>query len=285
MKKRGFTLVELLTVIAIIAILAAIIFPVAGSARERARRAQCISNLSQIGTAIKQYKLTEGGYPPALMGYVEPYTGTQPGGDPKLFNGSNPTPADQIRFGYLMPDQIKSVGLFKCPNNTKSRSNVENTQQLPTGTTPDVYWPAIQNFPGSGAVAGFNPNTALAMNLRDAVSSNNPKRTYYTLDSYDMGWNAITKKYELRYTLFWTALAYKTNATAAEKKTDDLRQLGYRNPDESAIVTWCSYHFSSGTEGGYPARGDASAQVLRLDGSVKAVDQNSISTYGWGFKF
>jgi prepilin-type N-terminal cleavage/methylation domain-containing protein/prepilin-type processing-associated H-X9-DG protein len=51
----GFTLVELLTVIAIIALLAAILFPVFGRARETARRSSCQSNLKQIGLAFTQY--------------------------------------------------------------------------------------------------------------------------------------------------------------------------------------------------------------------------------------
>jgi prepilin-type N-terminal cleavage/methylation domain-containing protein/prepilin-type processing-associated H-X9-DG protein len=46
---RGFTLIELLTVIAIVSILAAILIPVVGATRERARVAQCASNLRQIG--------------------------------------------------------------------------------------------------------------------------------------------------------------------------------------------------------------------------------------------
>ena len=54
MSKR-FTLIELLIVIAIIAILAAIAFPAIGGARESARRASCMSNLRQIGQAIKIY--------------------------------------------------------------------------------------------------------------------------------------------------------------------------------------------------------------------------------------
>ena len=51
----AFTLIELLIVIAIIAILAAILFPVFGQAREKARQATCLSNLHQIGYAIMMY--------------------------------------------------------------------------------------------------------------------------------------------------------------------------------------------------------------------------------------
>lgn len=54
-RRFGFTLIELLVVIAIVAILAGIIFPVYARAREKARQTACVSNLRQLGMALKMY--------------------------------------------------------------------------------------------------------------------------------------------------------------------------------------------------------------------------------------
>lgn len=61
-KGKGWSLLELLTVIAIIAILVAILFPVFARAKEAARKATCLSNISQISKAMRLYSLDYNDY-------------------------------------------------------------------------------------------------------------------------------------------------------------------------------------------------------------------------------
>jgi prepilin-type N-terminal cleavage/methylation domain-containing protein/prepilin-type processing-associated H-X9-DG protein len=109
-RNRAFTLIELLVVISIIAILAAILFPVFARARENARRSSCASNLKQIGLGIMQY--------------TQDY-------DELLPQRNNA--ASTITWRTFIFPYVKSVQLYQCPSNpfNQSNTNRDNDPAVP----------------------------------------------------------------------------------------------------------------------------------------------------------
>jgi prepilin-type N-terminal cleavage/methylation domain-containing protein/prepilin-type processing-associated H-X9-DG protein len=72
---RGFTLVELLVVTAILGILAALLLPALGSAKQAGRKAACLSNLRQVGMAVHEYAQDSEGripYGPKAPPFISP---------------------------------------------------------------------------------------------------------------------------------------------------------------------------------------------------------------------
>src|SRR5580658_11022628 len=74
--RLGFTLIELLVVISIIAVLVSLISPAVRSAREAARRTQCLNNIRNLGLAIENFATASNQQYPLLED--SPWTGPSP---------------------------------------------------------------------------------------------------------------------------------------------------------------------------------------------------------------
>ena len=99
-KRSAFTLIEMFVVIAVIAILAAILFPVFATAREKARQTSCLSNLKPNALATISYQNDyDECYPMSIM---TPLSGPNPACIPTVYS-------------VLAPYQ-KSAGIWVCPD-------------------------------------------------------------------------------------------------------------------------------------------------------------------------
>lgn len=138
-RHRGFTLIEIVVVVAIVMILAAILLPVFNGARESARTATCSSNLKQIGFAIDQYVQDTGGfYPrtPSMSGNLK-----------------------NCGWASLIYPRLKSVETLQCPSAEygEFRPDCPETEVIPgAGFDGEAYyenWDGSYDLSGSGDFA------------------------------------------------------------------------------------------------------------------------------------
>ena len=167
--KRGFTLVELLVVLAIVAVVVALTIPAIQQSRNAARQVGCKNNLKLIGLALHNYHDVFNTFPP---GYVADPNVKAPGNglwtwsafilpfidQASLYNQIAPGPFTASQALDRLPEGLPAIPTYKCPEDPSPAVNDAPGRSVKTTAKPKGLALATSNYLGINNTWGLLNN-------------------------------------------------------------------------------------------------------------------------------
>lgn len=273
-RKGGFTLVEIIVVLAIAALLSSLVFASFKSVNEGNKKTSCQTNLVQIYQALRLYGQDFNGEFPSYNPHLA--------GEPNVATGG--AVADWAPSGlglwalYAYPKPIASGTNLDCDGRTTQLPSTEatSTNEAPLASyikSPNSFHCPYDKFDRPAIIANTACNAATGTVLKTDVL------TYTDKDN--------VSRFNPFYNSYQTADGEPTKATVRDaapyssfRAPNASRQLVYyktspdainperRTPD-TTIITWCRFHRKTDRDGNTVDRASNSDNVLFMDGTVR----------------
>jgi prepilin-type N-terminal cleavage/methylation domain-containing protein len=189
MKRQAFTLVELLVVIAIIGMLMALLLPAVQMARESGRRATCMNNQKNLGTAVINYATSKDKFPPSFdlqPMTIDTFVGWVPALLPNIEQSQYYTIYQSNTWNTLATATNVTISTLICPSRNPTGSVAPNSYIVNCGA-PDMPFTVLTST-APVPKTDYQENGVFfdAFTPKWAKENNNPKRP--PAESTDLSW-------------------------------------------------------------------------------------------------